>query len=103
MDNHNVAATITEHEQAWQEIQGLQISGRLEQVQTADRAAIEKLYGEKFPFINALSKAAGDDMENRVRERLQASEFYVLKPSFIRFIDNSQGFGFKEEFEIGDN
>lgn len=98
--NPEVAVTITEHDQQWQSIQGLQIEGKLATVENADRQRFETLYSQKFPFIHALLQDK-DNVEDRIlRDRFLASSFYAITPSFIRFIDNNKGFGFKQEFPV---
>lgn len=98
--NPDVALTITEHNQQWQSIMGLQIEGTLSLVDNADRERVEKLYSQKFPFIEAILQAGDSSEERNLRDRFLASSFYVVKPHFIRFIDNNKGFGFKQEFNI---
>lgn len=98
--NPNVAATIHEHDQSWQTIQGVQIEGRLGVVPPEDRARIEALYIDRFPFIGRLVRAATSDIERLVGQRLMAATFYVLRPGRVRFIDNARRFGHKDEYVI---
>lgn len=100
MKNPQVAVTITEHDQAWQSIQGLQIEGTLATVGDADRHRVETLYSQKFPFIEALLQEQDNAEDHILRDRFLAAGFYAITPSFIRFIDNRKGFGFKQEFPV---
>lgn len=102
MKNPDVAVTITEHEQEWQSIQGLQIEGKLTVVEDANRQQVETLYSQKFPFIKALLQEDASSEDRLLGERFLASSFYAITPSFIRFIDNNKGFGFKQEYFIKD-
>jgi len=100
MKNPEVAVTISEHDQQWQSIQGLQIEGKLAIVEDADRQRIETLYSRKFSFIETLLQEKGDAEDHILLDRFLASSFYAITPSFIRFIDNNKGFGFKQEFSV---
>lgn len=96
--NPNVAATIYAHDQAWQSIRGIQIEGRLGIVERDDRRRVEDLYIERFPLVGRLIRAATSDAERLVGQRLAAATFYVLSPGRLRFIDNTRGFGHKDEY-----
>jgi uncharacterized protein len=98
--NPCVALSIFEQKQAWQEIQGVQIEGHLARVSDENRKHVETLYCEKFPFIKNLLQVDDNDDARQVKERFLASDFYVVTPGFVRFIDNKRGFGFKEEYYL---
>jgi uncharacterized protein YhbP (UPF0306 family) len=73
----------------WQDIRGLQMRGLASKV--TDEAQWERgwaLYQAKFPFVSTL------------KEVVARSTLYVLLPSWIRLVDNRQGFGFKQEWEL---
>ncbi len=98
--NPAVAVSIFEQGQVWNKIQGVQIEGQLARVADANRSHVEAHYCEKFPFIRDLLKVTDNDDAMRVREGFLAADFYVVTPGFVRFINNNQGFGFREEYDI---
>ena len=96
--NSCVAATINPEVDNWNEVRGLQLEGQVEIVSGAGRVKALALYLKKFPQIDALYAAPRDEHEETIAKRLQAANFYCIKPDFIRVIDNGQGFGYREEF-----
>lgn len=95
-----VAATIYADNQAWQTIQGLQIEGVARQVEgAAELAHAVKIYAGRFEFLRGLlgGEGAGPAV---LRGPLASSRFYILRPAWLRLIDNAQGFGHKEEFHL---
>jgi hypothetical protein len=95
-----VAATIQADNQAWQAIQGLQIEGTAQMVEgPADLVWAARIYAGRFEFLRAL---LGGENGGPVALRgpLASSRFYVLRPTWIRLIDNTQGFGHKEELHL---
>jgi uncharacterized protein YhbP (UPF0306 family) len=98
--NPNVAATIYAHDQAWQSIRGIQIEGRLALVEGDARARAQELYIDRFPVMGRLIRTATTDAERLVGQRFAAATFYALAPGRLRFIDNTKGFGHKDEFVV---
>ena len=95
-----VAATIQADNQAWQTIQGLQIEGTAQGVEgPAELAQAVRVYAGRFEFLRSL---LGGDVGGPavLRGPLARSHFYVLRPAWIRLIDNTQGFGHKEELHL---
>jgi len=89
--NSNVAATIYADGQHWQSIQGLQIEGICSLLSGQATKTAKDIYLQKFPFIQ----------QNRVlRVMLNTVTFYQITPTWIRLIDNSRGFGHKEEIKL---
>ncbi len=81
-----VAVTIHEDYRDWRVIQGLQIEGECAQVSNPiESAKALALYAKKFPFVAQLGAA------------MAKVSFYKITPRWIRFVDNTRGFGFKEE------
>lgn len=87
-----VAATIYADGQQWQTIQGLQLEGTCTALSGEAAEAAQAVYLAKFPFIATNSFLAG---------MLRQVTFYKISPTWLRLIDNSQGFGHKEEWEKG--
>jgi uncharacterized protein YhbP (UPF0306 family) len=95
-----VAASIQADNQAWQAIQGLQIEGAARMVEgVADTAHAVRIYAGRFEFLRGLLDGV-DGGPAALRGPLASSRFYVLRPAWIRLIDNTQGFGHKEELEL---
>jgi len=98
--NGLVSVTVNEDVPDWGAIQGLQIDGIGSVVGQEDRPQVEKMYLEKFLDLKSLFKAARDGDGLKIYQRFQKSAFYRVSPKWIRFIDNSRGFGFKEELTL---
>lgn len=82
-----VAAAIYPLCQGWQDIRGLQLHGTVALVESSPAwEAAWRFYQEKFPFVRALKAVVA-------RNRL-----YVLTPTWVRLVDNTQGFGHKQEY-----
>lgn len=96
----HVAITIQADNQAWQAIQGLQIEGTVEMVEgAADLARAMRVYAGRFEFLRSLLDGANGS-PIALRGPLASSRIYILRPAWIRLIDNSQGFGHKEELQL---
>lgn len=84
--NPRVAVTIHGQGDDWRSLQGLQIEGDCEEIiEEAEVREARRVYAGKFPFVSEIGAMAN------VR-------FYRIRPSRVRLIDNTRGFGFKEEF-----
>jgi uncharacterized protein YhbP (UPF0306 family) len=86
------AATIQEDYSDWAQIKGIQLEGRVVELQGEDRDRAQRRYAAKFPV------AVPADAPPAVREALAKVHWYRLCPERIHFIDNSKGFGRREEF-----
>jgi hypothetical protein len=86
--NNQVAVTVYADGQLWASIRGLQIEGRC--VPLAGQAAkmAQNIYLQKFSFIQQNAP---------LRSMLNNVTFYQIVPAWVRLIDNSLGFGHKEE------
>ena len=84
-----IAAAIHNEMWDWRDIQGMQINGQARRLVAPD--AIDRawmLFREKFPFASEFA------------DRIARSSFYICSPKWIRWIDNSKGFGHREEFTL---
>ena len=82
-----VAATIYPDVWQWTDIRGVQVEGRAATVRDLQaRAAVLARYRAKFPLPPAFDA------------QIAASALYMLKPTWIRWLDNSQHFGYKAEW-----
>ena len=83
----HAAAAIYPETVGWKDIRGLQMHGMVRQLEAgAEWEAAWQVYLEKFPFTG-LMKAI-----------IAMNVFYTLRPSWVRLVDNGQGFGFKQEW-----
>jgi uncharacterized protein YhbP (UPF0306 family) len=89
--NSRVAATIYADGQLWQSIRGLQLEGTCTALSGQAARTARKVYLAKYPFI----------AENKLlAAMLNLVTFYKITPTWIRLIDNSRGFGHKEELQL---
>jgi len=90
------AATIQEDYREWPEIKGIQLEGQVMRLEGADEARARELYGMKFPIAGPLAM-----VPPAIVEALAKVSWYRLVPSRLHFIDNSKGFGHRDEIELG--
>jgi uncharacterized protein YhbP (UPF0306 family) len=87
--NPHAAAAIYPECSSWQEIRGLQLHGAVQLLPPgSDWEAGWACYSAKFPFVVEL------------KEIVARNALYVFKPSWVRLVDNRQGFGFKQEWTL---
>lgn len=92
------AGTIQADGQDWRTIQGLQMRGRAFPVTGGELAHAAAVYGRKYAFVaGALAGSGGPGV---LVGPLAQARFWVLQPEWIRLIDNTVRFGFKEEWRI---
>ena len=103
MRDARVAATVHSDGQAWQKIRGVQIEGSVQLVEDA-RILGEAVwtYAGRYDFLRGLLDDGGDGPP-ALRGPVASSRFYLLRPAWIRLIDNSQGFAHKEEWTFDSN
>ena len=89
-DGAAVAITVEQNNQSWTGIRGLQLSAFAQPCTEAslmERA--RQVYSRRFPFVGKVETLSGP---------LSRARYYCVTPDWIRFIDNTQGFGHKEEW-----
>lgn len=91
------AAAINEDCHDWMTIRGVQLEGAVVRVEPDNRERVLAIYLAKFSAVQRLIDAPTNEQERLIGERLAASPFFALRPSRIRLIDNSRGFGQKVE------
>jgi uncharacterized protein YhbP (UPF0306 family) len=89
------AATIHEDCRDWAQIRGVQLEGRAVPLEGEEQARGQRLYERKFPFV-----AAGMDVPVAIAAALARVRWYRLDAQRLYFIDNSRGFGHRDEFEL---
>jgi uncharacterized protein YhbP (UPF0306 family) len=87
--NPHAAAAIYPECEGWRDIRGLQLHGTVHLVESPEiwQSAWER-YQAKFPFVRALKSV------------VSKNQLYVFIPTWIRLIDNAQGFGDKKEWNL---
>ncbi len=96
--NPAVAAAIQADGQDWRAITGLQMRGRAAPVPAADLPHAAALYAQRFAFVAGL--LAGAAGPSALSGPLARARFYVLRPDWIRLIDNTVRFGYKVELSL---
>lgn len=89
-DWNDAAAAIYAPTWEWTGIKGVQIEGDVLVVSNEmERQRTLALYQAKFPFVN-----------EKFADLIAQSIVYVLHPRWIRWLDNSQHFGYKQDFSL---
>ncbi|MBE27902.1 MAG: pyridoxamine 5'-phosphate oxidase [Euryarchaeota archaeon] len=83
----NCAATIQEDGLEWSVIKGLQIKGEISLAE--DKYWND--YFEKYPYIKT---------DKKLSAALEKVDLYKLEIKWVRLIDNSKGFGNREEYNF---
>ena len=91
----NVCATIQEDYRDWQDIKGIQLAGRAVLLEGAQRSAAIDCYERKFAFVRAVPGVARD-----IASALKRVGWYRLVPTRLFFVDNSLGFGHRDEIGL---
>lgn len=96
-----ISATIHGGSRGWEDIRGVQMAGHAERVASlGERAQGYRLYIVKYTFVGQwLPSAAALGQAHKL---LGTIELYKIVPTWIRWIDNTEGFGHKEEWSVGD-
>lgn len=82
------AAAVVPDVTDWRALRGLQLRGRARRVRAAETPRALHLYLRRFPFAADLAQA------------VSAAAPYTFLPDWIRRIDNRQGFGFQQEWQL---
>jgi len=96
--NAHVAVTIQSETADWRNIRGLQIEGTARAVTDIHEieGALER-YLARFPELQ--DSAEPDDA---IAHALKQARWYCVEPCWIRWVDNTRGFGHKEEWTLDD-
>ena len=98
--NTRVAGTVNGDCDGWSDIMGVQLTGHARQVPDRDRDRVLALYLGKFADVAQLIQQPQSDQDKLIGGRLAVTPFYELRPEWIRLIDNTRGFGFKQELDL---
>ena len=90
------AATIQEDYSDWAKIKGVQLEGRATELRGEEEDRARQRYGLKFPLVGRLAGAPA-----AIALALAKVRWYRLQAERMHFIDNSQGFGHREQIDLG--
>jgi len=93
--NARVCATIQEDYRSWRDIKGIQLAGHAVRLQGAQRSAAIQCYERKFPFVREVP-----GMARELASALQRVSWYRVIPDRVAFVDNSLGFGHRDEISL---
>jgi len=98
--NSKVAVTIQEDYQDWRAIKGIQLEGHVELVDSLlEKAKALAIYARKYPEV---IKLFTDPSSGVFHKAFLKVKFYRVTPEKLFFIDNSQGFGKRQELALGE-
>ena len=87
--NPKAAAAIYPESEGWRDIRGLQLHGGVNLVESPEIwESAWVLYQTKFPFVRSLKSVVAKN------------QLYVFIPTWVRLVDNSQGLGYKKEWDL---
>lgn len=89
------AATIQEDCREWSQIKGIQLEGRVVELSGDEEKRAQRLYGEKFPIVGAVA-----NVPPAIVKALAKVRWFRLAPERLHFIDNSKGFGHRDEIDL---
>lgn len=91
--NPLVAAAVTEDYKDWKQIQGLQLKGKAYLVNSlSEKALVLASYLKKFPAVRHIIETPGSF------KGVSNAQWHCIEPQYLKFTDNSTGFG--EHFEM---
>jgi uncharacterized protein YhbP (UPF0306 family) len=90
-----VAVTIQADYADWPGIKGVQMEGRVHELSGEAEQRVKQLYGQKFPVVGKLAQAPA-----AIVNALAKIHWYQVKPQSLLYIDNSLGFGHREEVDL---
>lgn len=90
------AATVQEDYGDWAAIKGIQLEGRVRRLEGDEARRAQQAYAEKFPLVSPLAK-----VPPAIAAALARIAWFRLEPARLHFIDNSKGFGHRDEIDSG--
>lgn len=98
--NARVAGTVGPHVTRWDQVFGLQMEGTAQVLDGSSRKAALQVYLRKFPDVRRMFEAPAGDSERMIAARLRDTPLWRFQPEWLRLIDNSRGFGWKQELTL---
>jgi uncharacterized protein YhbP (UPF0306 family) len=97
--NSKVAVTIQEDYRDWQKIKGIQLEGKVVEIDSlVEKGKAMAVYARKDPKV---MKVFTDPESGVFYRAFLKVKFYVVVPERVFYIDNQQGFGNRQELHIG--
>jgi uncharacterized protein YhbP (UPF0306 family) len=96
--NPQVAGAIHADGQDWRAIRGVQLRGRATIAAGGDLPHAVRTYAARYAFVASL--LAGQSGPAALTGPLARARFWVLRPTWVRLIDNTVRFGHKEELTL---
>lgn len=87
-----IAATVQEDYRDWRGIMGVQLEGRVVRLEGEQRAAAIACYKRKFSFLRERVRTP-----TALSQAMKLVSWYRVMPSKVYFIDNSRGFGHRDQ------
>jgi uncharacterized protein YhbP (UPF0306 family) len=93
--NDRVAVTVQEDYKDWRQIKGVQLEGKVTLVDSViEKAKALAVYARKYPDV---VKLFTDPSSGVFYKAFLKVKFYRVSPERVFFIDNTQGFGKRQE------
>jgi len=89
-----VAVTIQRDYDDWPQITGIQAEGEAVEVSGDEHTHARSLYGDKFPLVGRAGSTTG-----AIAQALAKVHWYRFTPRRLYLIDNSLGFGHRDELD----
>lgn len=86
-----VAFTAQRDGQEWSALTGLQGRGTCRRLEGEERAAAWEAYRARYPYV---------EQTERLRQALERTDLWELRPDWLRLIDNGKRFGHKTEWNV---
>jgi uncharacterized protein len=90
-----VAATVQEDYDDWAAIKGIQLEGTIQMLKDRRREEAVLLYATKYDFLRKPVSV--------VEAALAGVNWYCLTPAKLYFVDNSRGFGYRDEIDLNNS
>jgi hypothetical protein len=94
--NPRVSGTIQDDTADWRVVRGIQLEGSVRELSGSEASMARRLCARKFPVIDRGGPPAMVEALARVR-------WYELVPERLHLVDNSAGFGKRDEVPVGDD
>ena len=98
--NPGVAVTIQEDYRDWMTIKGIQLEGRVFQIDSViEKGKAMAAYGRKYPEVIKVFTNPQNALFYKAFLKVQ---FYCVIPDRVFYIDNEQGFGKRQELRVNE-
>ena len=90
-----VSVTIQQDCSDWPQIKGVQLEGIASRITGKEEQRVRNLYGAKFPVVGKLAQAPAV-----IRDAFARVSWYQVVADRAYFVDNSAGFGHRDEIDL---